>query len=151
MKMVFRKINREDAGAKRFVMGAATAAFDDNKLDLHTQTTIKLIYFIFHTLDRNMITALEKTLGVSAPHRRNVRRLVAKVSEQRSVLGDILKPVVRKSHSERYRIFQSVCKTVSVSQKYDMDFIRRIVRVGKELGLSEDEIYRTVENHKLAV
>ncbi len=150
MKMIFRKINREDEGAKRFALGAATAVLEDSDLDLHTQTTVKLIYFIFHTLDRNMITALEKSLGVSAPHRRNVRRMIAKVSEQRAVLGEIIKPLMRKPHSERYRVFQSVCKTVAISQKFDMDFIRRIVRVGKELGLSEDEIYRTIKSYKLA-
>jgi len=148
--MVFKKISRPDEGAKRHVMGAASMAFEDNELDFCTDATIKLVYYIFHTLDRNMIAALEKTLGISAPHRRNVRRMIAKVSEQKTVLSEILKPVTRRSHSDRYQIFHMVCRTVAVSQKYDVDFIRRIVRVGKAMELSEGEVLRCIENNKLA-
>lgn len=148
--MVFKKVNWKDDDRKRHALGAASSGFEAEGLDIHIQTTIKLIYYVFHTLDRNMIIALEKSLRLSAPHRRNVRKLIAKISEQPAVLSDYVKPFVRKSHCDRYSVFQSVCEIMAFSELQDEDYVRRIERIGRALGLEADEINRSIQSYDLA-
>lgn len=150
MKVIFSKKNFKDERGKAHAMGTSSAAFETAELSHSDETIIKLTYYLFHNLDRQMITALEKSLSQNRIHRKNIRSLIGQVAEQRMVLSDILKPVMRRSHRDRYAVFERLCDIASRCQKYEMGFLRRLLSIGKKLELADDEIYRCVETKGLA-
>lgn len=150
MKAIFAKINFKDESGKKQVLGTSSAGFQDCQLDVPTKTVVKLTYYLFNNLDRQLITALEKSINVSGPHRRNIRRLIAELADQHVVLVDILKPARRMSHNDRYMIFGKLCDIAGRSDKYDVGFLRRLTAIGEKMDISTEEIDRWVEKKGLA-
>jgi len=126
-------------------MGAASAAFDQNELDLERSASIKLVHYLFHKLDGKLVLALEKNLGMSAPEKRNIRRLVGRVAEHNPSLEEILQPIRRANHNTKYRIFRNVCQISAGCDTEDMGFMRRLTAIGRTLDVSEDEMNRWID------
>lgn len=150
MKAIFAKINFKDESGKKNVMGTSSAGFQDNQLDVLAKTVVKLTYYLFNNLDRQMIAALEKSMNMSGPHKRNIRRLIAELADQHIVLVDILKPTRRMSHNDRYMIFGKLCDIAERSERYDVGLLRRLISIGKKMDISDEEIERWVEKKGLA-
>lgn len=131
-------------------MGTASSAFQNSDVDSEATTVVKLIQFLFHDLDRQMISALERGLGANEPHKRNIRRLIAQTAEQKPSMTQILKPTSRMSHNSHYSIFTRVCEISSKCQHGNASFMRRLIAIGKSLKLSKDEIYRAISITGLA-
>lgn len=151
MKASFSRPGKFFDSKRNHSMGAASSTFKDTELDFNVTIAIKLSCYIFGRLDRQAIAGLERSQNISAPHRQCVRRLVAQTSEQNPSLKDILKPLlVQKNHNLAYSVFNNVCVMTANSQRYDMSFLKKVIFVGKAMGLSEDEILRQIEKTGLA-
>lgn len=150
MKAIFSQPGKFLDGNRKNAMGAASLAFEDHQLDFQSVTALQITCYVFGTLDRQAISAMERSLNITAPHRRKVRRLVADMSEKKPSLREILKPMKRRDHNMAYSIFDKVCRMTSHSQRYDLSFLQKIITVGKAMGLSQGEIYRLIEKNGLA-
>lgn len=150
MKAFFKKSGTTDHGAKRHVMGAASGAFADNKINAELKTSVHLAFFLFGKLDRKVISAMEVSLNLRSAHRENIRRFIGQISNQTASLPEIVKPHRNASHNTRYKIFGDVCKIAAGNPRFDMGFIKRLITIGKALGLSEDEVYRWIKQTRLA-
>lgn len=150
MKALFRKPGKVDNKAKRFAMGAASAAFKDQNLSIEMKTSIRLAYYLFGKLDRQIIAAMEINLNLNADHRRNIQRFIGEISNHSPNLQEITKPHIGSHHHRRYKIFGDLCKIASSHQRYEMAFIRRVISIGQALDISEDEIFRMIKQVGLA-
>ncbi len=151
MKAIFSNPGKLLDRKRHYVMGTASSAFQNDTLGFNTSMAIKLSCYIFGNLDRQAIAGMERSLNISAPYRRNVRRLVAQMSENSLSLNEILKPLKnRKDHHVAYLIFDSICAMTANSQRFDMSFMKKVISVGKAMGLAKNEIYRLVEKNGLA-
>lgn len=150
MKAKFKSNRATDDCAKKFAMGAASSAFENSNLDLERASSVKLVHYLFHRLDGRLIVALEKNLGMSAPEKRNIRRLVGKVAEHNPTLEEILKPIRRTNHNTRYRIFGHICQISAGYQPQDAGFLRRLKTIGISLNVSEEEMTRLIDKTGLS-
>ncbi len=150
MKLNFRRLVPKDESKKNFVMGAASSGFKNAKLDQISILTVKLTFYLFEKLDRQMIAALEKFLDVRSEQRRNVTRLIGELSGKRSNLSEIIKPLMKSPHNDQYLVFRKVCEVASKCQRYDVGTMHRLIAIGKAMKLSENEIYQSIEKTGLA-
>ena len=141
----------EDHSTKKFSLGAATRGVEALTTDQKTELMVSLAFHIFNRLDRQLVNSVERTLNLSAPHRVQIRRLVARLAEQKPSLSQILKPLRKHDHSTAYALFVSVCKMIAIDQRYDKRFLESIVVTGREMGLTQAEIYQVIEKYGLAV
>lgn len=150
MKAIFKRSAKIDESAKCLSMGTASAAFQNRDLDEETVTIVKLVHYLFFNLDRQMIAVLERRLGSGEPQKRSIRRLIGRIAERVPSLSECLRSIDPKPHHTKYRIFSRVCEISAECDRYEEGFIRRLVSLGKTMGVSENEILGCIERAGLA-
>ncbi len=154
MKAIFSKISAPESVRRNKALGASTGNFDPVSLDAKTVIIIKLTCYVFGSLDRQSISAMENRLGLRSDHRKQVSRQVAAYVNRPQGLSAIYKEMRThrlSDHSSAYSIFERVCMIASYSARFDKSILRNLVGAGKQFGLTQDEIYRVIAKTKLAV
>ncbi len=133
-------------------MGTSSGAFNDKTLDQKSLIIIKLANHAFGSLDRVLITAIERDLQLRPEQRRNIHGEIAKLAGTSENIKTIVRPIVHKrDHNSAHALFCKLCEIASHSQRYDMSVLKKLVAIGKALRLSRDEIYRLIAKHQLAI
>ncbi len=150
MRAIFKNSGKTDESAKFMSMGTASAAFKNSDLDEEAVTIVYLIQHLFHSLDRQMIAALERGLGSGEPQKRSVRQLIGRISEHRPSLGESLKLIDPKPHHIKYRVYSRVCEISADCDRFEESFIRSLISLGKTMDIAEHEVLRCIERAGLA-
>jgi len=96
---------------------------------------------------------MENRLGLKSDHKKQVSRQVAAYVNRPQGLGSIYKEMRNNrlsDHSSAYSIFERLCTIASYSARYDKSVLNSIILVGKQFGLTQDEIYRVIAKSNLA-
>ena len=130
------------------LMGTSTAMFKNSNLDIRTIALIRLAFAVFSKTDRQTIIGIESFLKLGDGRKyRSYQQLVAEILDSKTTTKDIIHPYWRAINGNTATarlMFADLCRLANTTGNLDKKTMNKIIKAGKELGLSQKDMQQAL-------